>query len=118
VDLQIGVRLGVVLRTDRRRHGTRCGAPLRYAQEHRLPLASPISRPAGIRVVDHAFHIQNANVYHSRLKGWMARFHGVATKYLPNYLGWRRCLERFSATLTPLVMLSLAIGRDQHLTQT
>jgi transposase-like protein len=79
---------------------------------------TPVNLSAGIRVVDHAFHIQNANAYHSRLKGWMVRFHGVATKYLPNYLGWRRCLERFAATLTPLVMLSLAIGRDQHLTQT
>jgi transposase-like protein len=79
---------------------------------------TPVNLKAGIRVIDHAFHIQNANAYHSRLKGWMARFHGVATKYLPNYLGWRRCLERFAATLTPALMLSLAIGRDQHLTQT
>ena len=79
---------------------------------------TPVNLSAGIRVIDHAFHIQNANAYHSRLKGWMARFHGVATKYLPNYLGWRRCLERFAATLTPSVILSLAIGRDQHLTQT
>jgi len=79
---------------------------------------TPVNLKAGIRVSDHAFHIQNANAYHPRLKGWMARFHGVATKYLPNYLGWRRCLERFAATLTPAVMLSLAIGADQHLTQT
>ena len=27
---------------------------------------------------------QNVNAYDSRLKGWMARFIGVATKYLPN----------------------------------
>ena len=79
---------------------------------------TPVNLSAGIRVIDHAFHIQNANAYHSRLKGWMARFHGVATKYLPNYLGWRRCLERFAATLTPSVMLSLATGVDQQLTQT
>jgi transposase-like protein len=79
---------------------------------------TPVNLSAGIRVIDHAFHIQNANAYHSRLKGWMAHFHGVATKYLPNYLGWRRCLERFAATLTPALMLSLATGRSQHLTQT
>ena len=79
---------------------------------------TPINLSAGIRVVDHAFHIQNANACHSRLKGWMARFHGVATKYLPNYLGWRRCLERFAETLTPSLVLSLATGKDQHLTQT
>ncbi len=41
---------------------------------------------AGIRVIDKVFHIQNVNAYHSRLKGWMKRFHGVATKYLEHYL--------------------------------
>ncbi len=43
----------------------------------------------GIRVIDGAFHIQNVNAYDSRLKGWIGRFHGVATKYLEHYLGWR-----------------------------
>ena len=52
----------------------------------------------GKRVLKGIFHIQNVNAqnvnaYHSRLKGWMERFHGVATRYLPNYLGWRRFLE-------------------------
>ena len=41
-----------------------------------------------------AWHVQNVNAHHSRLKGWMARFRGVATSYLPNYLGWFRALER------------------------
>lgn len=59
----------------------------------------PVNLTAGIRVVDHAFHIQNVNAYDCRLKGWMYRFHGVATKYLPNDLGWHRCLERFPASL-------------------
>jgi hypothetical protein len=38
--------------------------------------------------VDGVYHIQNVNAYHSRLKGWVARFHGVATKYLGNYMTW------------------------------
>lgn len=79
---------------------------------------TPVNLSAGIRVVDHAFHIQNVNAYHRRLKGWMDRFHGVATTYLPNYLGWRRGLERFAARLTPALMLRLAVGADQQLTQT
>ena len=33
------------------------------------------------------FHINNVNAYHGRLKEWLRRFHGVATKNLPNYLG-------------------------------
>ena len=39
------------------------------------------------------YHIQNVNNYHSRLKGWMDRFNGVATKYLDHYLGWFRFLD-------------------------
>ena len=53
----------------------------------------------GKRVLRGIFHIQNVNAYHSRLKSWMHRFHGVATRYLPNYLGWRRFLEVPSATM-------------------
>ena len=41
-----------------------------------------------------SYHIQNVNAYISRLKGWLHRFRGVATKYLPSYLGWRRWIER------------------------
>src|SRR3982750_4624500 len=54
----------------------------------------PINVAAGIRVRDGAFHIQNVNAYHGRLKGWMGRFNGVATRYLANHLGGRRTLER------------------------
>jgi hypothetical protein len=32
------------------------------------------------------YHIQNVNNFQMRLKGWMQRFHGVATKYMNNYL--------------------------------
>ena len=31
-------------------------------------------------------HINNVNAYHGRLKQWLNRFNGVATKNLPNYL--------------------------------
>lgn len=66
-----------------------------------------------------AFHIQNVNAYDSRLKNWMIRFHGVATKYLADYLGWRRMLERYRDAITPDACLLEAIGREpQQLTQT
>jgi transposase-like protein len=45
------------------------------------------------RVKEGVFHIQNVNAYHKRLHCWMHRFHGVATKYLANYLGWFRFFE-------------------------
>ena len=40
------------------------------------------------------YHIQNVNAYTSRLKTWLQRFRGVATKYLDSYLGWRRRIDR------------------------
>lgn len=87
------------------------GSAVYVALAKQLHIAhQPVNISAGIRVVDHAFHIQNVNAYDSRLKGWMARFHGVATKYLPNYLGWRRCLELFPGLLTPDLFLAHALG--------
>ena len=69
----------------------------------------------GQRVKAGAFHIQNVNAYHSRLKEWMRRFHGVATKYLENYLGWRRMLERYLTAIQPHHCLHEAVGHPlQH----
>ena len=45
------------------------------------------------RVKKGIYHIQHVNNFHNRLKGWMERFQGVATKYLDNYLYWFRWLE-------------------------
>jgi transposase-like protein len=56
------------------------------------------------------FHINNVNAYHGRLKEWLRRFHGVATKNLPNYLGWRRTLEALGRNATPEAMILGAIG--------
>jgi hypothetical protein len=38
-------------------------------------------------------YINNVNAYDHRLKKWMNPFHGVATKYLHNYIGWYRLLD-------------------------
>jgi len=40
-----------------------------------------------------AIHIQNVNAWHSRFKGWLVRFKGVASRYLVHYSGWRRLLD-------------------------
>ena len=66
------------------------------------------------------FHIQNVNAYDSRLKNWMIHFHGVAIKYLTNYLGWRRLRERYKTQSNPLICLSESLGHTnmQQLTQT
>ncbi len=64
------------------------------------------------RVIGKEYHIQNVNSYMSRLKGWMGRFHGVGTVYLPNYLAWRRLFE--TAEPTEEMWLRIAIGSNQQ----
>ena len=75
-----------------------------------------VNLSAGVRVAGHArgartgiIHVQNVNAYHSRFHEWLRRFHGVATRYLPNYLGWRWAidLQRISS---PEGLLRAAIG--------
>jgi len=56
------------------------------------------------------YHIQNVNNYDSRLKTWMRRFNGVATKHLSSYLGWHRTNEREGHTLNASRMLAAAWG--------
>jgi len=71
----------------------------------------------GQRIVKGAYHIQNVNAYHSRFKNWLMRFHGVATKYLPNYLGWRRPLEQYQKFSTES-LLNVALSQFPQLTRT
>ncbi|MGE0970624.1 IS1595 family transposase [Klebsiella sp. WOUb02] len=68
------------------------------------------------RVIDSVFHIQHVNGYISRLKGWMKRFHGVGTAYLPNYLAWRRLFE--TTVIDVKVWLQIALRHNQHTLQT
>ena len=66
-----------------------------------------------------SYHIQNVNAYISRayisrayisrLKDWMRRFKGVATRYLPSYLGWRRMIEREGENLSTTQCLIQAL---------
>lgn len=53
----------------------------------------PVGNVPGTRVVGGVYHIQHINAYHRRLKQWMRRFNGVATKYLDNYLRWHVFVE-------------------------
>ena len=59
-------------------------------------------------------HINNVNAYHSRLKQWLNRFNGVATKNLPSYLGWRRALEAWGHPLDPPKWILSAIGNGPY----
>ena len=56
-----------------------------------------------------AIHVQNVNAYHRRFKEWLARFHGVASWRLPNYLGWLWALDGGRVTSVEQ-LLRIAIG--------
>lgn len=48
----------------------------------------------GQYIKDRIFHVQHVNNMAQRLRRWMRKFNGVATKYLQNYLNWFLVLEK------------------------
>lgn len=88
-----------------------------FARRRRIPVhVVPAPGKPDAKTPD--MHINNVNAYHGRLKEWLRRFHGVATKNLPTYLGWRRAIEAWGGKLTPQnwILGALAIGPYQQLT--
>jgi len=69
-----------------------------------------LPKPGGPKPGAPELHINNVNAYHSRLKEWLRPFHGVATKNLSHYLGWRRTLEAFGHIKDPSQWLNAALG--------
>lgn len=67
-----------------------------YAKQYKFHYVG-LNISKGRRVIRSKYHIQNVNGFHSRLKGWMARFNGVSTKYLQNYMNWFALLEETKA---------------------
>ena len=86
-----------------------------FAREARISHQA-VNLRAGIRVQG-AAHVQNVNAYHSRLRQWLGPFHGVATRYLPNYLGWRWILDA-GRIRSPETLLRATLGAFPHLTVT
>jgi|TARA_B110000902_G_C13825328_1_gene405286 hypothetical protein len=66
---------------------------------------------SGIVKADEALFVRSkkANAFHSWLKGWIHPFHGVATKYLDNYLGWLRFLGIHENTIKTKQTIQSAI---------
>ena len=84
-----------------------------FCREHGVA-HKPINMSEGIRVVEEVFHIQNVNGYHSRFKGWLRRFNGVATRYLPSYLGWFRWLDQNRSSHSVKALFTLSAGVNQQ----
>ena len=90
------------------------GKPLAaFARKARIPFHAVPSPGKPTPEAPH-LHINNVNAYHSRLKQWLNRFNGVATKNLPSYLGWRRALEAWGQRLDPPNWLAGAIGNGPY----
>ncbi len=82
-----------------------------FARKHRIAHET-VNLRAGVRarrLGKLAIHVQNVNAYHQRFKAWLRGFRGVASCYLPNYLGWRWALDG-ERVASPEQLLRVAIG--------
>ena len=82
-----------------------------FASKHRLNHQA-VNLAAGERVrrsMAVIIHVQNVNAYHARLHQWLTPFRGVASRYLPNYLGWRWALD-MGRVATVEQLFSIAIS--------
>lgn len=81
-----------------------CSAYNEYAKENELDLVKLVKvHKKGI------YHINNVNGYHSRLKEFMIKFHGVATKYLDKYVSWYKFVNQKNDTA--FLFNELILGR-------
>lgn len=71
-DLPLGPMAGAARRAGHRHWSAASGG--RYASD-------------GVR------HLENVKAYSARLRRWMLRFRGVATRYLDNYMVWHRAVD-------------------------
>ena len=67
-----------------------------FAKEKKLIHQTVISKYKQY-VNTQGFHIQLVNAIHSRLKKWLSKFNGVATKYMQNYLNFFRLWDKFTS---------------------
>ncbi len=84
----------------------------RFAKERALRIGF-VDVSKGEIIKKDVIHIQNISKYCQRLKSWMKRFHGVATKYLESYVSWFRGFDELGSLLTPLVLLRRAKKGDE-----
>ena len=63
----------------------KASAYIKFAEAYNLDL---IALKSGFEYVRGIYHIQHVNAFHSKLKGFLRGFNGIATKYLQSYLNW------------------------------
>lgn len=66
-----------------------------------------INRFEHVIIQDHeikgVYHVNTINSYHSRLKAFIRKFKGVATKYLDNYLAWLNSIKEKKLSLSQVI---------------
>jgi transposase-like protein len=55
------------------------------------------------------YHVQHVNSLDNRYERWVAKFYGIATKYLQNYLNWFVFAEKIKKSLQPIKDLAKEI---------
>lgn len=68
---------------------------LRFTAEGRVRCLIRVPAAAGGAL--EPYHNRNARGWLARYRRWVVRFHGIATKYVPNYLAWRTKLDRIES---------------------
>ena len=93
-------------------HATLCTdnekAYLDFARERKIRLVQMGTDSRVIAKDGKTYGIQRINAYHSRLKGFLQKFHGVSSKYLGNYIVWHGLMENNRRKRAELFSLLLA----------
>ena len=81
---------------------------LDFARERKISLVQMETDSRVIEKDGKTYGIQRINAYHSRLKGFLQKFHGVSSKYLGNYIVWHGLMENNRRKRAELFSLLLA----------
>ncbi|MBK3497099.1 IS1595 family transposase [Viridibacillus sp. YIM B01967] len=68
----------------------------------------------GVERTKGIFHIQNVNNFYQRLKQWILRFKGIATKYLQHYLSWIYTLDTLTFDIDERSIRTFAVESCLH----
>ena len=79
-------------------------------------------KKARSRMKDLIYSVHHVHMYNHKLSRWLSNFHGVATKYLNNYLSWHAFLfmlqevteiSRISRLFTEITTINLSVTQKQ-----
>jgi len=91
-----------------------------WAEENQIPLVA--LKASAKQFKKDIYHLQNINNNNQQFKKWFAKFYGVASKYLNNYLNWFNLLnsikkhkDAFLKAVTVIMTSNKANGRYREI---